>query len=288
MQVVHPRVTIFSAAMFLVRDGVGDEVPFGCVQRGDRRVYLTRERRSPTIAVREVRAGPRHPCATMLYRRGTGAGRGRSSRKSMFNVDKDQGAGLALRTHFGGGDPRLAARDDQPNLDARAFSRRQWTASLDRRRLRVGPHRDAAIRSSRRRRSRRRSSHRRPGAQRGDHGSGGSWRLVQGRDCARRHRGRDPHRRQLDRRTAEIARARGARVLKTPRRGLGRAYIDALPYIRGRYVADGRRDCTYDFRRARLRRPGSARGPSSSWVRASPARSSLEPCRRSTGTSAHR
>jgi glycosyltransferase involved in cell wall biosynthesis len=49
-------------------------------------------------------------------------------------------------------------------------------------------------------------------------------------------------------RTAEIALARGARVLKTPRRGLGRAYIDALPYIRGRYVLMGDADCTYDFR----------------------------------------
>lgn len=50
-------------------------------------------------------------------------------------------------------------------------------------------------------------------------------------------------------RTAEIALARGARVLKTPRRGLGRAYIDATPFIRGRYVLMGDADCTYDFRR---------------------------------------
>jgi glycosyltransferase involved in cell wall biosynthesis len=49
-------------------------------------------------------------------------------------------------------------------------------------------------------------------------------------------------------RTAEIAVARGARVLKTPRRGLGRAYIDALPYARGRYIVMGDADCTYDFR----------------------------------------
>jgi len=49
-------------------------------------------------------------------------------------------------------------------------------------------------------------------------------------------------------RTAEIALARGARVLSAPRRGLGRAYIDALPYIRGRYVLMGDADCTYDFR----------------------------------------
>jgi glycosyltransferase involved in cell wall biosynthesis len=48
--------------------------------------------------------------------------------------------------------------------------------------------------------------------------------------------------------TAELALAGGARVLKVPRRGLGRAYIDALPFIRGRYVILGDADCTYDFR----------------------------------------
>ena len=48
--------------------------------------------------------------------------------------------------------------------------------------------------------------------------------------------------------TAEIALSRGARVLKTPKRGLGRAYIDALPFIRGKYVLMGDADCTYDFR----------------------------------------
>lgn len=48
--------------------------------------------------------------------------------------------------------------------------------------------------------------------------------------------------------TAEIALAAGARVLRTPKRGLGRAYIDALPYIRGKYVVMGDADCTYDFR----------------------------------------
>lgn len=49
-------------------------------------------------------------------------------------------------------------------------------------------------------------------------------------------------------RTTEIALEHGARVLKTPRRGLGRAYIDALPFIRGKYVVMGDADCTYDFR----------------------------------------
>ena len=49
-------------------------------------------------------------------------------------------------------------------------------------------------------------------------------------------------------RTAELALEGGARVLKTPRRGLGRAYIDAVPYVRGKYVIMGDADCTYDFR----------------------------------------
>lgn len=49
-------------------------------------------------------------------------------------------------------------------------------------------------------------------------------------------------------RTAELARAAGARVLRVPKRGLGRAYMDAIPQIRGRYVIMGDADCTYDFR----------------------------------------
>lgn len=48
--------------------------------------------------------------------------------------------------------------------------------------------------------------------------------------------------------TAQIALDHGARVLKVPRRGLGRAYIDAIPFIRGSYVLMGDADCTYDFR----------------------------------------
>lgn len=51
-----------------------------------------------------------------------------------------------------------------------------------------------------------------------------------------------------DDRTAELALAGGARVLKTPKRGLGRAYQDAIPFIRGKYVLMGDCDCTYDFR----------------------------------------
>lgn len=48
--------------------------------------------------------------------------------------------------------------------------------------------------------------------------------------------------------TTELALAHGARVLRTPKRGLGRAYQDAVPWIRGRYVLLGDCDCTYDFR----------------------------------------
>ena len=48
--------------------------------------------------------------------------------------------------------------------------------------------------------------------------------------------------------TPELALAHGARVLKTPKRGLGRAYIDAIPFIRGKYILMGDADCTYDFR----------------------------------------
>lgn len=48
--------------------------------------------------------------------------------------------------------------------------------------------------------------------------------------------------------TAQLAREAGARVLRTPKRGLGRAYMDAIPYIRGRWVLMGDADCTYDFR----------------------------------------
>jgi glycosyltransferase involved in cell wall biosynthesis len=49
-------------------------------------------------------------------------------------------------------------------------------------------------------------------------------------------------------RTPEIALEHGARVLRTPKRGLGRAYIDAIPYIRGEFIIMGDCDLTYDFR----------------------------------------
>jgi glycosyltransferase involved in cell wall biosynthesis len=49
--------------------------------------------------------------------------------------------------------------------------------------------------------------------------------------------------------TAELAMRAGARVLRTPKRGLGRAYIDSIPFIRGSYVVMGDADCTYDFKK---------------------------------------
>jgi glycosyltransferase involved in cell wall biosynthesis len=48
--------------------------------------------------------------------------------------------------------------------------------------------------------------------------------------------------------TAELALAAGARVLRTEPNGLGRAYMDAIPHIRGNWVLMGDADCTYDFR----------------------------------------
>jgi glycosyltransferase involved in cell wall biosynthesis len=48
--------------------------------------------------------------------------------------------------------------------------------------------------------------------------------------------------------TPEIVKGKGAEVICVPKRGLGRAYIDSLPNIRGRYVIMGDADLTYDFR----------------------------------------
>jgi len=49
-------------------------------------------------------------------------------------------------------------------------------------------------------------------------------------------------------RSPDIAEARGARVVRVPKRGLGRAYIDGIPHCRGKYVIMGDCDLTYDFR----------------------------------------
>jgi len=48
--------------------------------------------------------------------------------------------------------------------------------------------------------------------------------------------------------TPEIAEQHGAEVLRVPKRGLGRAYSDAIPHIKGKYVIMGDADLTYDFR----------------------------------------
>jgi glycosyltransferase involved in cell wall biosynthesis len=48
--------------------------------------------------------------------------------------------------------------------------------------------------------------------------------------------------------TAKIVLGHGGEVLRTPKRGLGRAYIDAIPYIRGKWIVMGDADLTYDFR----------------------------------------
>lgn len=49
-------------------------------------------------------------------------------------------------------------------------------------------------------------------------------------------------------RSPAIAEEHGARVLRVPKRGLGQAYLDAIPHIRGDYIIMGDADLTYDFR----------------------------------------
>jgi glycosyltransferase involved in cell wall biosynthesis len=48
--------------------------------------------------------------------------------------------------------------------------------------------------------------------------------------------------------TAQLALGAEAEVLCVAKRGLGQAYIDAIPYIRGDFVLMGDADLTYDFR----------------------------------------
>jgi len=50
-------------------------------------------------------------------------------------------------------------------------------------------------------------------------------------------------------RSPVIAAEHGARVITVPRRGLGQAYIDAVPHVRGEMAILGDCDLTYDFRR---------------------------------------
>lgn len=49
-------------------------------------------------------------------------------------------------------------------------------------------------------------------------------------------------------RSGEIAKSLGADVVRTPKKGLGQAYIDSIPHIRGEYVFMGDADGTYDFK----------------------------------------
>jgi len=48
--------------------------------------------------------------------------------------------------------------------------------------------------------------------------------------------------------TPAIVLKHGGEVLRTPKRGVGRAYLDAIPYIRGKWILMGDADLTYDFR----------------------------------------
>src|SRR4051812_31497697 len=48
--------------------------------------------------------------------------------------------------------------------------------------------------------------------------------------------------------TPQIVLAHGGEALRVPNRGLGRAYIDAMPDIRGKWIVMGDADLTYDFR----------------------------------------
>jgi len=48
--------------------------------------------------------------------------------------------------------------------------------------------------------------------------------------------------------TPNIVLEHGGEVLRTPKRGVGRAYVDAIPYVRGKWILMGDADLTYDFR----------------------------------------
>ncbi len=48
--------------------------------------------------------------------------------------------------------------------------------------------------------------------------------------------------------SSKIATKLGAKVIPVPKQGLGSAYIDAIPHIKGHYVVMGDADCTYDFK----------------------------------------
>ncbi|MFZ4524737.1 MAG: glycosyltransferase family 2 protein [Chlorobium sp.] len=52
--------------------------------------------------------------------------------------------------------------------------------------------------------------------------------------------------------TPNIALKKGVRVLRTPKKGLGQAYIDVIPSIRGSFIIMGDCDLTYDFREIKV------------------------------------
>jgi glycosyltransferase involved in cell wall biosynthesis len=52
--------------------------------------------------------------------------------------------------------------------------------------------------------------------------------------------------------TPNLALSKGAKVLRTPKKGLGQAYIDVIPYIRGDFIIMGDCDLTYDFREIKV------------------------------------
>src|SRR4029078_9287899 len=48
--------------------------------------------------------------------------------------------------------------------------------------------------------------------------------------------------------TPKIVLEHGGEVLRVPKRGVGSAYLDSLPYVRGKWILMGDADLTYDFR----------------------------------------
>jgi glycosyltransferase involved in cell wall biosynthesis len=48
--------------------------------------------------------------------------------------------------------------------------------------------------------------------------------------------------------TPNIVLEHGGEVLRVPKRGVGSAYLDSIPYIRGKWILMGDADLTYDFR----------------------------------------
>src|SRR4029079_6940116 len=47
--------------------------------------------------------------------------------------------------------------------------------------------------------------------------------------------------------TVKIVLEHGGEVLRVPRLGIGSAYLDSLPYVRGKWILMGDADLTYDF-----------------------------------------